>query len=130
MWQQVERLAPLTGQNPVPPEKRSEFRYDPDKFAAGHFTPVASEAVAAARAKECPIHLKAVPRKVDVLDARLAELGGRAAVEVEITRVHVRKDLIIKENYVAAERGQPLIYDFRHYFSLGERLGKTFRAEV
>jgi hypothetical protein len=27
-------------------------------------------------------------------------------------------------------RWQPLIYNFRHYYGLGEELGKTFRAEV
>ena len=62
MWKQVERLAPLTGQNPVPRGKRSQFRYDPDKFAAGEFTPIASDIVAAARVKECPVHLEAVLR--------------------------------------------------------------------
>jgi flavin reductase (DIM6/NTAB) family NADH-FMN oxidoreductase RutF len=63
-------------------------------------------------------------------DVRLAKLGGGAAVEVEVVRVHVRKDLVIKENYIAAEKSQPLIYNFRHYFGLGAELGKTFRAEV
>jgi len=25
---------------------------------------------------------------------------------------------------------QPLIYNFRHYYGLGQELGKTFRAEI
>src|SRR5690348_12182427 len=35
MWRQVEALAPLTGQNPVPEKKREKFRFEKDKFAAG-----------------------------------------------------------------------------------------------
>lgn len=132
MWKQVERLAPLTGQNPVPAEKSSQFRFERDKFAAGNFTPIPSECVAAARAKECPVHLEAMMRKIHVLegDKRLAKSGGAAAVEVEVLRVHVRPDLVVKEKYIAADRWQPLIYNFRHYFGLGDELGQTFRAEV
>ena len=131
-WKQEERLAPLTGQNRVPLEKRSQFRYDPDRFAAGEFTPIASEIVAAGRVKDCPVHLEAVLSRVHMLDGdvRLAKPGGGAAVEVEVVRVHVRKDLVIKENYIAAEKWQPVIYNFRHYFGLGAELGKTFRADV
>jgi flavin reductase (DIM6/NTAB) family NADH-FMN oxidoreductase RutF len=51
-------------------------------------------------------------------------------VEVEVVRVHVRKDFVLSGNYVNAERWQPLIYNFRHYGGLGPELGKTFRAEV
>jgi hypothetical protein len=52
----VERLAPLTGRNPVPPAKRARFRYRPDKFAAAGFTELASDLVAAPRAAQCPVH--------------------------------------------------------------------------
>lgn len=33
MWRQVEALAPLTGQNPVPEDKK-KFRFERDKFQA------------------------------------------------------------------------------------------------
>lgn len=52
------------------------------------------------------------------------------SVEVEILHVHVRRDFILEEHYVDPAKWQPLIYNFRHYFGLGEELGKTFRAEV
>jgi flavin reductase (DIM6/NTAB) family NADH-FMN oxidoreductase RutF len=32
MWKKVERLAPLTGLNPVPQEKAAKFRHERDKF--------------------------------------------------------------------------------------------------
>ena len=132
MWEQVERLAPLTGQNPVPDKKRAQFRFEPDKFAAGDFTAIAAEQVAAKRVKECPVQMEAMARKIHALegDSRLRELGGGAAVEVEVLRVHIRQDFVVKENYIAADKWQPLIYNFRHYFGLGHELGKTFRAEV
>lgn len=132
MWEQVERLAPLTGLNPVPEKKQAKFRYEPDKFAAGSFTSLPGEQVSALRVKECPVQMEAKLRRIHSLEGeqKLAELGGGAAVEIEVLRVHVHQDLVIRENYIAADRWQPLIYNFRHYFGLGEELGKTFRAEV
>jgi flavin reductase (DIM6/NTAB) family NADH-FMN oxidoreductase RutF len=132
LWRQVERLAPLTGLDPVPAEKAEKFRHVPDKFAAAQLTPLASECVSASRVKECPAQLEARVRKIHELegDRRLRSLTGGSAVEVEVVRVHLRKDYVLKENYVNPERWQPLIYNFRHYYGLGEELGKTFRAEV
>lgn len=132
MWQQVEKLAPLTGQNPVPTDKKSQFRFEPDKFAAGDLTPIASEIVDAPRVKECPVQMEARLRKIHALEGedKLNKLGGGAAVEVQVLRVHVRQDFVMRENYIDAQKWQPLIYNFRHYFGLGEELGKTFRAEV
>ena len=62
---------------------------------------------------------------------RLEQLGGGVAAEVEVVRVHVASDLVIKDRCVDAGKWSPLIYNFRHYFQLAEaELGKTFRAEV
>ncbi len=132
LWQQVERLAPLTGLDPVPQEKAQKFHYEPDKFAAAQLTPLASECVAVPRVKECPAQLEGRALKIHMLEgeSRLHTLSGGAAVEVEILRVHVRKDFVIDEHYVDPSRWQPLIYNFRHYYGLGEELGRTFRAEV
>jgi flavin reductase (DIM6/NTAB) family NADH-FMN oxidoreductase RutF len=132
LWHAVELLAPLTGLNPVPVEKAAKFRYETDKFSAAGLTPLASEYVSVPRVRECPAQLECKTKKIHSLtgDPRLRELTGGNAVEVEVVRVHVREDYIINENYVDPERWQPLIYNFRHYFGLGEELGKTFRAEV
>lgn len=132
LWQQVERLAPLTGQNPVPDKKRAQFRFESDKFSASELSAIPSELVSAVRVKECPVQMEARARKIHMLegDPRLRELGGGASIEVEVLRVHVRQDLVVKEHYIAADKWQPLIYNFRHYFGLGDELGKTFRAEV
>jgi len=132
LWRQVETLAPLTGKNPVPEDKKEKFRFEPDKFQAASFTRMPSETVSAPRVRECPVQMEATVRKIHGLrgDPRLEKLGGGSAVEVEILRVHVRSDFILKDNYIDPGKWQPLVYNFRHYFSLGEELGSTFRAEV
>ena len=132
MWEQVERIATLTGQNPVPEKKTPQFRFEPDKFRVAGFSTIPSETVAAPRVLECPVQLEACVRKIHELrgEARLQELGGGAAVEVEVKRVHARKDFVTRGHYIAPDRWQPLIYNFRHYFGLGQELGKTLRAEI
>lgn len=132
LWYQVELLAPLTGLNPVPEEKAAKFRYEGDKFAAASLTPVPGERVSVPRVKECPAQLECKVKKIHALegDARLQQLTGGAAVEVEVLKVHLREDFVLDHNYVDPQRWQPLIYNFRHYFGLSDELGKTFRAEV
>ena len=132
LWSNVERLAPLTGRNPVPGGKDSRFRFERDKFGAAGLTAIESEKVAAPRVKECPAHLEARVTRIHELDGgeRLQKIGGAAAVEVEVLRVHVREDLVLGPNHIDPRGWQPLIYNFRHYFGLGPELGKTFRAET
>jgi len=132
MWRQVEALAPLTGQNPVPEDKQDKFRFEKDKFAAGGFTTLASEVISVPRVRECPVQLEAITRSIHVLtgESRLRKLGGAASVEVEILRVHIHRDFILNDHYVDPGKWQPLIYNFRHYYGLGDELGSTFRAEV
>jgi flavin reductase (DIM6/NTAB) family NADH-FMN oxidoreductase RutF len=62
--------------------------------------------------------------------AKLEELSGGIAAEVEIMRVHVASDFVLGDRYIDPAKWSPLTYNFRHYFRLAEReLGKTFRAE-
>jgi len=131
MWPQVEKLAPLTGKNPVPEIKAKQFRFEACKFEAAGLTPLASEMVRPMRVQECPVHMEARVTKMHRMRGeRLTKLGGGLAAEVEILRVHVASDFILDERYVDPAKWSPLIYNFRHYFRLGEKeLGKTFRAE-
>lgn len=131
MWQQVEKLAPLTGKNPVPEEKGKQFRYAKDKFSPAALSPIASEVVQPMRAAECPVQMEARVTRLHPLSGdKLARLSGGVAAEVEILRVHAREDFIQGENYIDPAKWSPLIYNFRHYFRLAEHeLGKTFRAE-
>jgi flavin reductase (DIM6/NTAB) family NADH-FMN oxidoreductase RutF len=132
MWPQVEKLAPLTGKNPVPASKADKFRYVSDKFAAAGLTSLDSESVKPARVKECPVQMEArVIAMHELNGARLGQIGGGSAAEVEILRVHVASDLVIKDRYIDPAKWSPLIYNFRHYYRLADtELSKTFRAEV
>ena len=131
MWQCVEKLAPLTGKNPVPAIKAKQFHFEAKKFEASGLTQLASEVVQPARAKECPVQMEARVLHLHRMGGtKLQQLGGGVAAEVEILRVHVAEDLIANENYIDPAKWSPLIYNFRHYFRLAEsELGKTFRAE-
>jgi flavin reductase (DIM6/NTAB) family NADH-FMN oxidoreductase RutF len=131
MWQAVEKLAPLTGKNPVPEIKTKQFRFEKDKFGAAGLTELASEVVRPARARECPVQMEARVRHLHPMKGtKLEELGGGVAAEVEILRVHVAEEFISGGNYIDPSKWSPLLYNFRHYFRLAEHeLGKTFRAE-
>lgn len=131
MWPQVEKLAPLTGKNPVPEIKQKQFRFEAHKFDAAGLSAVPSEKVQPRRVKECPVQMEARVRKMHPMGGeKLEQLGGGVAAEVEMLRLHVDEEFVLDGHYVDPERWSPLIYNFRHYFRLaGTELGKTFRAE-
>ena len=67
------------------------------------------------------MHMEAVVRAVHKLGgARVDQLGGGVAAEVEVVRVHVESDLVIKDRYIDAAKWSPLIYNFRHYYRLAD----------
>jgi flavin reductase (DIM6/NTAB) family NADH-FMN oxidoreductase RutF len=127
MWRAVERLAPLTGKYPVPESKRERFRFERDKFAAAGLTPLASECVRPPRVAECPLQLEAITRDVRLFGG---PDGGAICVEAQVVRVHARPEILADSHHIAPDAWRPLIYNFRHYFGLGQELGKTFRAET
>jgi flavin reductase (DIM6/NTAB) family NADH-FMN oxidoreductase RutF len=125
MWGSVERLAPLTGRDPVPEHKRRQFRHEPAKFAAAGLRPVASDLVRPPRVDGCPLQLEAVASRVQP-DAK----GDFVIVEASVRRVHAHEEIVLPgTSHVDTGAWQPLIYTFRHYFGLGARLGRSFRAE-
>ena len=131
MWSAVERLAPLTGRNPVPEIKAKQFRFEADKFGAAGLSELASEVVRPVRVRECPVQMEARVTKLHRMRGeKLEKVGGGWAAEVEIVRVHAAEEFLLEGDYVDPAKWSPLIYNFRHYFRLaGEELGKTFRAE-
>jgi len=131
MWQQVEKLAPLTGKFPVPEIKAKQFRFEKDKFGAAGLTPRPSEVVRPARVAECPVQMEARVRRLHAMSGeRLESLGGGIGSEIEILRVHVDSSFVHEDAYIDPKKWSPLIYNFRHYFRLADtELGKTFRAQ-
>ncbi|MBP1973177.1 flavin reductase family protein [Cohnella thailandensis] len=125
LWTRVEALAPLTGKNPVPEYKlQNSFRYEKDKFTAAGFTSQGSEHVQPDRILECPLQIECEARNIRIPEHN----PSFAIVEAEAVVVHAHENIVINENHVNTKEWNPLIYNFRHYFGLGQELGKTFRA--
>ncbi|MGC8609531.1 MAG: flavin reductase family protein [Thermoplasmata archaeon] len=127
LWKSIEKLAPLTGKYPVPADKAEKFRYESDKFSAAGLIPSPSEIVKPPGVRECRLQMEAFVKNIHPL----SDLNVKAGIiEVKVVRVHADRNLIIGEKYVNAKDWNPLIYSFRHYFSLGTELGKTFRSRI
>lgn len=126
LWERVERLAPLTGADPVPESKRAVFRYEPDKFGAAGLTPMAAELVRPPRVAECALQLEA--RAVAL---RPGGAGTFFSVECEVLRVHADERIVVPgTHHVDPSIWSPLIYNFRHYHGLAPELGRSFRSET
>ncbi|WP_027797183.1 flavin reductase family protein [Paraburkholderia acidipaludis] len=118
----VDRIARTTGSNPVPPRKLARgYAFEPDKFARAGLTPLDSQTVAAPRAQECPIHLEAaVTARHGLADDTPALRGQIEVVELRVTRVHVRPDLLMdgQPNRIDPDRWNPLIMSFQKFYGL------------
>jgi flavin reductase (DIM6/NTAB) family NADH-FMN oxidoreductase RutF len=123
LWKNVEALAPLTGLNPVPSHKRAKFVYEKDKFTASGLTPADSVSVKPQRISECPLQIEA-----KVADIRIPDHSPFAIVEVLSVHIHAHQKIVLDQHHINPRTWSPLIYNFRHYFGLGDELGKTFRA--
>ena len=91
-----------------------------------------SEVVRPVRVEECSVHLEARVPALDQLGGeKLSQLGGGVAAEVEVVRVHVDEQYILKGTHIDPAKWYRLSDNFRHYFRPADHeLGKTFRAEA
>ena len=118
----VNRLARLTGTDPVPADKVARgYRFEPRKFEAAGLTPLPSEAVSPPRALECPVQMEAVVAERHMLGEDSPWKGGLGTFEVRILRVHVRPDLLMDgfDNRIDPDRWRPLIMSFQEFYGLG-----------
>ena len=130
----VEELAALTGKNPVPETKAKQFRFEPEKFKKCRSDAVREQLGATSTSPRCPVQMEARVHNLHRIGgAKLEQLGGGIAAEVEIVRVHVANDFVLGDSYIDyidPAKWSPLMYNLRHDFRLAEHeLGKTFRAE-
>ena len=119
MWEKVEAIAPYTAQNPVPDVKKDKYTYTDDKFSIGGFTQLPSEKVRPPRIAECPMQAEAIVKQVNDRDTY-------AIVELEIVQVHAEDYLVMEGNKINPLEWEPLIYNFKHYYGLGEHKGVNF----
>lgn len=129
----VDRLARLTGSNPVPAGKIEKgYRYEPDKFVAAGLTEIPSETVAAPRARECPVQMEAVLAAAHGLGDDSPWKGGLSIFEVRIKRVHAVPEILMDgaPNRIDPAKWRPLIMSFQKFYGLasgevhGSRLGE------
>ena len=130
LHENVERIARLTGANPVPEDKKALYRYEADKFTAGGFSAMDSEIVRPPSIVDCPIQLEAVLEHYSILDFGADGQPHTAAVTVKVVNVRAYEDIVTGTDHIDPTKWSPLIYNFRHYYGLGKALGKTFKAEV
>jgi flavin reductase (DIM6/NTAB) family NADH-FMN oxidoreductase RutF len=118
----VDRLALLTGSNPVPPAKHDRgYRHEKHKFPIANLTPVPSETVKPPRVEECPVQLEADVAAIHGIAEEDPHTRGRlAAIEVRITRVHVRPSILMTghTDRIDPDKWRPLIMSFQHFYGL------------
>ncbi|QIM17841.1 flavin reductase family protein [Leucobacter coleopterorum] len=124
-WQKMEQLGDTTGADPVPPSKRKGTHFVADKFEVVGWHPIQADTVTPHRVVELPVHLEA--KVTSIHD----EAGGLSVVHARCTQVHAADELTIdRTSHINPGLWRPLIYNFRHYFGLGNRLGLASHAEV
>jgi flavin reductase (DIM6/NTAB) family NADH-FMN oxidoreductase RutF len=130
----ADRLARLTGSDPVPPHKVAMgYRHERDKFGVAGLTPISSLDVGAPRVQECPVQLEAVLEGEHRLAERDIERSGALiALEVRIVRVHLDESIIMQgdANRVDPVAWRPLIMSFCQFFGLGPMVHSSRLAEI
>ncbi|GAA3551980.1 flavin reductase family protein [Nonomuraea rosea] len=125
-WAAVERLAPLTGRDPVPASKPDGCRFEPDKFGAAGLRAEPSDTVRPPRVRECPLQLEARAQSV-----RRDVSGSFVIAEAVVGKVHADPRIVVPgTQHVDPAAWSPLIYNFRHYFGLGRELGHSYRSQT
>ncbi|WP_022888605.1 flavin reductase family protein [Agromyces italicus] len=126
MWEQVERLAPLTGRSPVPASKPKGMRFEADKFAAAGLTSMPSATVTPPRVAQCPLQLEGT-----AVSLTPGAAGGFVIIEVAVSMVHAAAEIVAPgTNHIDPVTWSPLIYNFRHYFGLSGQLGHSYRSDT
>jgi len=130
LYENIEMISNLTGLNPVPEGKREKYRYEHNKFAAGNFKRMSAQMVTPPAIANCPIQLECVLQNHYIIESTIDSVPLIACMHMKVINVRVHDNLLINQNHINPSEWSPLIYNFRHYYSLGEKMGKNFRAEV
>jgi flavin reductase (DIM6/NTAB) family NADH-FMN oxidoreductase RutF len=118
----VDRLAKLTGTNPVPEgELARGFKYEKNKFEVAGLTPIPSELVEPPRVHECPVQLEATLESERSLDVGGPMEGFLITFEMRIKRIHIEESILMDghPNRVDPDKWRPLIFNFQHFYGLG-----------
>ena len=129
----VNRLARLTGSDPVPPHKQAMgYRHEQDKLGVAGLHTVASDLVNAQRIAECPVQLEAVLETTHPFGNRPDKASTALAFEVRIVRTHVDEGILMTgfDDRIDPDKWRPLIMSFCQFYGLGERVWQSTLAEI
>ena len=129
----VNKLARLTGSDPVPPHKAAMgYRHEKDKLGAAGLTAARSELVKPPCIQECRVQLEAVLETTHAFGTRPDRPSTALAFEVRVVRAHIDTSILVPglANHVDPDRWRPLLMSFCRFYGLGERAGYSTLAEI
>jgi flavin reductase (DIM6/NTAB) family NADH-FMN oxidoreductase RutF len=129
----VNRLARLTGSDPVPPHKQAMgYRHEKNKLGVAGLHTVASELVHAQRIVECPVQLEAVLETTHPFGNRPDKASTALAFEVRVVRTHIDESILLAgvDDRIDPDKWRPLIMSFCQFYGLGERVWQSTLAEI
>ena len=130
----VNRLACLTGSNPVPDAKLARgYTHEKNKFGVAGLTAIPSLTVAPPRVLECPVQMEAVvAAKHDLMEDDDVTRGRIVTFEVRVTRVHLHPDILMDgmPNRVDPNKWRPLMMSFQRYYGLSEEVHESTLAKI
>jgi flavin reductase (DIM6/NTAB) family NADH-FMN oxidoreductase RutF len=130
----VNRLACLTGSDPVPPGKLARgYTYEKRKFETAGLTAVPSLTVTPPRVLECPVQMEAVvAAKHDLMEDDEVARGRIVSFEVRVTRVHTHPDIMMDgvTNRVDPDKWKPLIMSFQRFYGVGDEVHDSRLAKI
>lgn len=129
----VNKLAKLTGSDPIPPHKQAMgYRFEKHKLEAAGLTSTPSELVRTPRVAECPAQLEAVLETVHPFGHRPDKAANVLAFEVRIVRAHIDDSILAhgRPNHIDPDKWRPLIMSFCQFYGLGEKVWRSTLAEI
>jgi flavin reductase (DIM6/NTAB) family NADH-FMN oxidoreductase RutF len=129
----VDKLARLTGSNPVPPRKAAMgYRHEKEKFAVADLTAVPSERVGPPRVQESPIQLEIVLEATHPFGTRPDKPTTALAFEMRVVRAYAEPAILVPgvKNHIDPDRWRPLLMSFCQFYGLGEKVGYSTLAEI
>jgi flavin reductase (DIM6/NTAB) family NADH-FMN oxidoreductase RutF len=129
----VNRLARLTGSDPVPPHKQLVgYRFEKDKLSVAGLSAAASQLVRAPRIQECAVQLEAVLETVHAFGNRPDKCSNALAFEVRVVRAHIEESILMQgfKDRIDPDKWRPLIMSFCEFYGLGEKIRRSTLAEI
>ncbi len=121
LWSSVERLGDLTDA----PQGRRQHGHGSipyaDKFAEIGLTRASSQQVRCAGIDECRLQIEAVAERC------VADIHHEFLIaQLHVLEVHADPNIVVPgTQHIDPTAWRPLVYNFRHYFTLGPQLGES-----